>query len=235
MPPKQSILSAIGKIAQDVLSIAGFFGLLWTIFQYWDKPFETMIKPGDTIVRPICEVISSKYLKYSDGTAAAYKLLGFEIKNEKDVNDLRLKIINISYIDKWTISSDKITDTDAVNLIAKLPTGLVKDKDIYIDFPRIMAKGDTFIQFYGITPPDFKPDSEWFFASSATTTVNHLMYPSYHVIREMYFPLSGPDFYKIAFWGVVIPACIYLVFRRALRRQKHTNTKKSEVSANAKD
>ncbi|MFN7957377.1 MAG: hypothetical protein U0P46_03475 [Holophagaceae bacterium] len=222
MAAKQSRLSTIGKIAQDILSIAGVLGLLWGLYNFWDKPFEN-IKPAETVIRPIHEVLSSKLIKYTDGTGALYRLMGFEIKNEKDVSDLRIKISGISFIEKWQLNSDKITPEDAVNLISKLPTGLVNGKEIYIDMPRIMAKGDTYLHFYASTPPEFKPSSEWFHASSSATTVQHGMYPEYLYLREYNLNLASPDFYKIAFWFLAIPMLVLLVSIRRIKAYKKSN------------
>lgn len=212
-------LKAIGDFAQNLLSILGLLGIIWAIFQYWDKPFQN-IKPADIGVKPFHAIVSLNKYKYSNGSKANLRFLGLEIKNEKDVSDLRIKLCNINFIDHWELCSDSITPEDQKTMLESLPVGNINSRDIFINFPRIMAKSETNIYLYAITTSDFDPSSEWFFASSSTSDIWHGIFSMQMFVREKTVEFTGPTFYKVFFWGGTIPLLVYLAYRRTRNKRR---------------
>lgn len=231
MPKLRVLLSYLSKMAKDVLAIAGLIGLLWSAHQFWEKPFENIKKP-DVMIRPIHEELASKQLKYSDGSEAKYKLMGLEVKNERDVSDLRIRLVNIVYIDKWSMKGVGIPEEEVTKLVSSLPTGVVINKEIYINVPRIMANGDVLIQFNGLTSNEFKPSSEWFFASSGNCNVYHGMYQDHLVLREFNYTFNGTTFFEFFFYFIVLPYLAFLIYKRAMKlaEQEKENKKVSETA-----
>jgi len=220
MVQKKSLLSDIGKVAQDILSIVGVITILITVYKFIDNPFKHLKEP-DVIVRPIYEQVPIRTPTYSDGKPAPYKLVGIEIKNINEVSDLRVKLSNISYIDQWIINSDKIPETDVKNTFNQLPTGNVVNKNIFIDLPRIMPKGTTVIEILGVVPADFDPTLEnWFLVSSAKNFVLHNTYSIALPVREWSYKFDPSVMYEYFFWFAFAPfVFIYLIYVRIKKKR----------------
>ena len=234
-PAVKQLLSSIGRTSKSILAIAGAVGILFKIIQFIDDPTRNIPLP-DITIRPIHEVLASNQLHYSNGSPADYKLMGVEIKNESDISDLKLKLSNISYMEKWSISSTGMSEADAQKLVSQLPIGIVLGKDIYFDMPRIMAKSDTIIQFNGATQADFKPSIEWFNGSSQTHKIYHFMYQEWGVLREYYYATDHLDWYEILFYlllGCLICVLIYRFLKKETsKKASQMNEPNSDVSSN---
>lgn len=229
----REVLSTTAKLAKELLAITGLIGLIWTGVQYFDKASEN-IKP-DVMVRPVHEELASKMLRYSDGSPAKYKVIGVEIKNDKDVSDLRIRLNGIAFAEKWSISAIGIAPEEVAKLVATLPTGIVLGKEIYIDMPRVMAKGDVLIQCTGATSSEFKPSSEWFNVSSASSRVYHGTVSEYLGFRELTYSVSTLNFYEYGFYSLAIPLLIYFLYKRAVKQAENEKGKEPAPNSSSED
>jgi len=207
-------LSVLGDNAKSILAIVGIIGIGFSVYQFVDNWIESF-NNASVFIRPICEISPIKSIKLSDGSDAKHRLIGFEIRNEKDVSDLRIKLTNILFIEKWSMVGDNISEEESNKLLSTLPTGNNKNKEIFLNIPRIMAKGITVVHANVVTDNSFKPSGEWVFGSSNSTKVVHGLLSENLIIREGFHHWDGSGFYEMGFWTLLALIIIYWIYNKA--------------------
>jgi hypothetical protein len=219
------------KVASQILAVSGVVVLVYSIYQYLEGLPENIlgkkINTYDAFVRPICEDLASTSLKYKDGSVAEAKLIGVQIKATNDISDLKVRLQDIAWVAKWSISTTSLSEEEANTLVKSLPTGNTIDKFIFIPVPRLISDSKTTIQLEGVVSGKFKCEEEWFQASAPNRNIAHLIKPDFYPVREMSLKGDSLNVWKYLF--IISSAALLLAwflkkkYKKKARKHKPKN------------
>ncbi len=220
-------LSTLATTATELLAVAGLISLVYSFLNFFEEPINRQMEKllsADAVVRPVCEDYIERDVGLRDGTRAGLKLIGVQIEAYKDLTNVKIRFQDIAYLEKVMISSNGISESDALAFMKSLPRGTTSiNNPLFASLPRLISNSKATVHLTGIPSPRFDCANPWFEVSAPDRTIYHLEFADVLQVRGKKWGVGGSNFYKFLFIATLVALFVVLIYVRV----RYVSVKKS--------